>query len=342
MKFKRVFLIAAAACAIALTGCAAQSEYYGVFVSEGTYSDKTERVEFQYFFSGFVPEETSESPKTESVEFQFFFSGFVPEETSESPAVSTPLPETPSITETTAAITSASEPPTASHVTSSTPAPSTTPVTTPESQTTPAAPSTASSKISTPATAATAAPYAPSTFETPSTAKTQNSTHAPSANAANPATAPETSASTKKSETAIATVAAAIDEPAPAEDYINEVLRLVNVERANEGLSPLVLDSELSKAARERAEEQVELFGHTRPNGESCFSIFKEYGISYSTAGENAAAGYSNPEDVVKAWMSSDGHRANILKPCFEKLGVGFVYSEGSYGAYWVQLFVEE
>ena len=47
MKFKRVFLIAAAACAIALTGCAAQSEYYGVFVSEGTYSDKTESVEFQ-------------------------------------------------------------------------------------------------------------------------------------------------------------------------------------------------------------------------------------------------------------------------------------------------------
>ncbi len=117
---------------------------------------------------------------------------------------------------------------------------------------------------------------------------------------------------------------------------------MVNVERADEGLSPLVLDSKLSEAARVRAEEQIELFGHTRPDGQSCFTVFKEYGINYSTAGENAAAGYSTPEDVVKAWMSSDGHRANILKPCFEKLGVGFVYSDDSYGAYWVQLFIEE
>lgn len=321
MKFKRVILITAAACAVALTGCAAQSEYYGVFVSEGTYSGKTESVESSDILSDFVSEETSEAP-----------------------AVSPPLSVTPSIPETTAPTTSATTTQTASHVTTPPPAASTPPITAPKPQTTPAAPSSSSSKPSAPATVATAAPStsSTSTSNTPSTAKPQTSVHAPSTNAVNPATAPETSASAKKSETTIATVAAAVDEPAPAEDYINEVLRLVNAERANEGLSPLVLDSELSNAARVRAEEQIELFGHTRPNGESCFSIFKEYGISYRTAGENAAAGYSTPEDVVKAWMSSDGHRANILKPCFEKLGVGFVYSEGSYGAYWVQLFVEE
>lgn len=116
----------------------------------------------------------------------------------------------------------------------------------------------------------------------------------------------------------------------------------MNAERAKEGLSPLALDHNLSKAARVRAEEQIELFGHTRPDGQSCFSVLGEYKINYRKAGENAAAGYYTPEDVVDAWMSSDGHRANILKPNYDKIGIGFVYSDDSYGAYWVQLFIDE
>ncbi|MDE6031817.1 MAG: CAP domain-containing protein, partial [Oscillospiraceae bacterium] len=76
--------------------------------------------------------------------------------------------------------------------------------------------------------------------------------------------------------------------------------------------------------------------------GRSCFSVLSEYKIDYRKAGENAAAGYYKPEDVVEAWMSSDGHRANILKPNYDKIGIGFVYSDDSYGAYWVQLFIDE
>ncbi len=330
MNIKKAFLIAASACTVALTGCAARSDYYGVFVSDGTYSDITDSVESTMLSSDFDCKETEVSAETVS---------------SDSPSVKISQSEEPNEPAHEAII----ETPATSNVTAPPPVLSTTPKTASEPQTVSPLPSSASSKPTAPATAATSASttsFASSASQTPSADKTQTSapkpTHTSSTDPIDPAPAPETPVSTKKSETTTATVAAAVDEPAPAEDYINEVLRLVNAERANEGLSPLVLDSSLSKAARVRAEEQVELFGHTRPNGESCFSIFKEYGIKYSTAGENAAAGYSAPEDVVKAWMSSDGHRANILKPCFEKLGVGFVYSEGSYGAYWVQLFVEE
>lgn len=321
MNYKRIFLIVAAACAVTLTGCAARSEYYGVFVSEGTYSDITETVDVSALYGNFDGEDTQEPAQT------------VPAVSAAAPEISVPESPTHEAMPETAEASDVIAPPTSA---------STTPETAPEPQTTHPAESSASTKPAAPASSVQSAPSTPSTPSTPSVSKTKPSTHSTSTDPVTSAAAPKTPASTKKSETTTATVAAAIDEPAPAEDYINEVLTLVNAERAKEGLSPLVLDSELSKAARVRAEEQIELFGHTRPNGESCFSIFKEYGINYSTAGENAAAGYSTPKDVVEAWMSSDGHRANILKPCFEKLGVGFVYGDDSYGAYWVQLFVEE
>lgn len=333
MKFKRAVLIAAAAGIFALTGCAARSEYYGVFVEENADCETSELL----YFSDCKAWSDYEGSDTYFPE--------ITEETTETPETAS----TPSPSVTSAPVTTTPKPPETSATTpeSSATAPLTTPK--PQTTTTPktAAPSTPSTASTTPATPSTPSEPAPQT--TPSTPATTSvssapattpKTHAPSTNPVNPATTPETTERTKVTTTA--TVAAAMDEPAPAEEYITEVLRLVNVERTNAGLSPLVLDSELSEAAKERAEEQIELFGHTRPDGQSCFTVFKEHGIDYSTAGENAAAGYSTPEEVVEAWMSSDGHRANILKPCFEKLGVGFAHSDDSYGTYWVQLFIEE
>lgn len=308
MKFKRAVLIAAAAGIFALTGCAARSEYYGVFVEENADCETSELL----YFSDCKAWSEYEGSDT-------YFPEITEETTETSETASTPSPSV-----TSAPVTTAPKPPETSATTPESSA--TAPLTTPKPQTT--------------ATPKTAAPSTPATTSVPSAPATTPKTHAPSTNPVNPATTPETTERTKATTTA--TVAAAMDEPAPAEEYITEVLRLVNVERTNAGLSPLVLDSELSEAAKERAEEQIELFGHTRPDGQSCFTVFKEHGIDYSTAGENAAAGYSTPEEVVEAWMSSDGHRANILKPCFEKLGVGFAHSDDSYGTYWVQLFIEE
>lgn len=135
----------------------------------------------------------------------------------------------------------------------------------------------------------------------------------------------------------------ATQPPAPSgiSEYQAEVLRLVNVERAAVGLSPLEADLTLMQAAQIRADETVQLFSHTRPNGESCFTVLSELGISYRSCGENIAAGFSTPEQTVNQWMNSEGHRANILNPSFTHLGVGYVNRSGTqYRNYWTQMFV--
>ena len=114
----------------------------------------------------------------------------------------------------------------------------------------------------------------------------------------------------------------------------------MNKERAKAGRKALKLDALLNRTAMVRAKEITKVFSHDRPNGSSCFSILKEIGISYRAAGENIAAGQQTPEEVVNSWMNSDGHRANILSADFEKLGVGYVETDGVYKHYWVQLFL--
>ncbi len=121
--------------------------------------------------------------------------------------------------------------------------------------------------------------------------------------------------------------------------FARRVLNLVNKERAKEGLSGLKLDTSLCRVAKLRAEEITENFDHTRPDGSSCFTILKENNISYHAAGENIAAGQRTPEQVVKSWMDSPGHRENIMSKDFHKLGVGYMKADDEYGYYWVQLF---
>ena len=122
-------------------------------------------------------------------------------------------------------------------------------------------------------------------------------------------------------------------------NFAEEVLELVNIERARAGVAPLRLSEELTERANIRAEEIVELFSHTRPDGTSCFTVFQ--GLNYRTCGENIAAGSSTPAEVVDQWMNSPGHRANILNGNFKYLGLGYCYDEnGEYDHYWVQLFI--
>lgn len=115
--------------------------------------------------------------------------------------------------------------------------------------------------------------------------------------------------------------------------YAQEVVNLVNAERAKEGLSPLSIDSKVTAAAQVRATEIKTSFSHTRPDGRSCFTALAEAGASYSGAGENIAIGQKTPAEVVTAWMNSPGHRANIMKPSFKYIGVGVN------GTAWAQLF---
>lgn len=119
--------------------------------------------------------------------------------------------------------------------------------------------------------------------------------------------------------------------------YANQVLQLVNQERAKAGLSALTTNATLQAAADKRAQETVQSFSHTRPNGTSFSTVLKEYGISYRAAGENIAYGQKTPQEVVNAWMNSSGHRANILGANFGKVGIGVYQKNGV--IYWSQLF---
>ncbi len=119
--------------------------------------------------------------------------------------------------------------------------------------------------------------------------------------------------------------------------YANEVLQLVNQERAKAGLSSLTSEAAITAAANVRAQESRQSFSHTRPNGTSFSTALREHGVSYRTSGENIAYGQRTPQEVVNAWMNSPGHRANILNPSFNKIGIGVYQYNGT--IYWSQLF---
>ena len=123
-------------------------------------------------------------------------------------------------------------------------------------------------------------------------------------------------------------------------DYRQEVLDLVNAERAKYGLKPLVMgDANLTAAAQKRAEEIATVNSHVRPNGSKWYTVLSEYNVTDAAAGENAAWGSVSPEEVVAAWMNSEGHRANILDPEARAMGVGYYYnSSSSWGHQWIQL----
>ncbi len=121
-------------------------------------------------------------------------------------------------------------------------------------------------------------------------------------------------------------------------DYEQEVIRLVNIERAKYGLPALTEDWELSRVARYKSQDMKDkrYFSHTSPTYGSPFDMMKSFGLSYRTAGENIAMGQRTPQQVVNAWMNSSGHRANILNSSYKKIGVGYVAS----GNYWTQMFI--
>lgn len=126
-------------------------------------------------------------------------------------------------------------------------------------------------------------------------------------------------------------------DPQPeAPSQAAEVIRLVNEERAKQGLPALKTTDALTRAAQVRADELLTLFSHTRPDGRSCFTALGEAGVSYRAAGENIAMGYPTPAAVVEGWMNSPGHRDNILSDSYTTIGVGYNSQKNC----WVQMFV--
>lgn len=123
--------------------------------------------------------------------------------------------------------------------------------------------------------------------------------------------------------------------------YEQQVVDLVNKERAAAGLPALKVNTKLSGVAEKKAEDMRDrnYFSHTSPTYGSPFDMMKQFGISYTTAGENIAKGQKTPAAVMNGWMNSEGHRANILNSKYTEIGVGYV-TDSNGNTYWVQHFI--
>jgi uncharacterized protein YkwD len=131
-------------------------------------------------------------------------------------------------------------------------------------------------------------------------------------------------------------------EPADGDDWRDEILRLVNVERERAGLLPITHNQTLEDQATQYACEMIyyDFVEHVNPfTGTSATDRAEEFGYDWLAFGENLAAGQPTPARAMADWMAStEGHRENILNPQFTELGVG-VRTGGEYGTYWVQEF---
>lgn len=112
--------------------------------------------------------------------------------------------------------------------------------------------------------------------------------------------------------------------------------QLVNEQRQANGLEPLEISATLSSKARIKAQDMKDhnYFSHTSPTYGSPFAMMQTLGITYTSAAENIASGYKTAEAVVKAWMDSPSHRANILSTRYDTLGIGEVDGR------WAQWFI--
>ena len=127
------------------------------------------------------------------------------------------------------------------------------------------------------------------------------------------------------------------------DDLAGQVYTLVNEARAEAGLPPLAHGAALDLAADRRAAELEQRYGHTRPDGSSCFSIYEELQIPYRQdldRGENINVGFLTAEEVFAHWMASEGNKQNIMGT-YNRLAVScHVGADGV--VYWVQLFANE
>ncbi|QFR01949.1 stress protein [Streptomyces phaeolivaceus] len=128
--------------------------------------------------------------------------------------------------------------------------------------------------------------------------------------------------------------------PAGLHRTATEVITLTNTERTRAGLPPLDPDPLLTAAAQAHSADMVAraFYAHTSPDGGEPWHRAAAAGSTRGSVGENIACGQRSAAEVVLGWMNSPGHRANILKPGFTHIGIGFV-GGGAAGTYWTQLF---
>lgn len=109
--------------------------------------------------------------------------------------------------------------------------------------------------------------------------------------------------------------------------HVEQLLADTNAQRSSLGLSPLTLNSLLSAAAAQKAQDMFakDYWAHNSPTGSTPWDFITSAGYHYVIAGENLAKNFSTSQAVVDAWMASPSHRANMVKPGYKDIGFAVV-----------------
>ena len=118
-----------------------------------------------------------------------------------------------------------------------------------------------------------------------------------------------------------------------------EMLNMINKERQKAGVKPLLMDPQLVPLARAQSDDMFRrgYFAHVNPDGKDPFVRMKEAGIQFQAAGENLALAQT-VEIAHRNLMNSPGHRANILNPAYNRVGIG-IMDGGFHGLMFSQEF---
>ena len=190
------------------------------------------------------------------------------------------------------------------------------------------------------------------------TEKTTAKTTAPTTTSAQRTTAKTTAktTTTTKTTTAKTTAAGTTSKPpflnvgggvvSKNDDFYIRLFNLVNEARREAGVKELWYSARLHEVCVLRVTELSSYYSHQRPNGERFCTAFTDLGITYQTCGENIAYGrnmFDTPEEVFEAWMNSQSHRENLLRPEYECVAFGLsVLKVGSNTYYyWTQEFAQ-
>ncbi|WP_309115424.1 CAP domain-containing protein [Saccharothrix sp.] len=126
-------------------------------------------------------------------------------------------------------------------------------------------------------------------------------------------------------------------QPANRVSAADRVVELVNAERAGAGCGAVKVDGRAQSAAQSHADDMAarDYYDHVSPEGRDAGDRLDAAGYPWRRVAENIHKGPTTPEDAMRDWMNSPGHRANILNCELHDLGVGVNTS----GSYWVQVF---
>ena len=115
---------------------------------------------------------------------------------------------------------------------------------------------------------------------------------------------------------------------------------LLNSDRARYGLAPLVIDAQLCRIARIKSQDMLsnQYFAHTSPTYGDVRSMLRQFGYAYTAAGENIAH-HATVEKAQAAFLSSPGHRKNILSSAYTRVDLGAAVDAKGY-VYLTQIFV--